>query len=165
VQTTLFDHLETGADFSPCRTWRYRLWRRWSSGPALNVIGLNPSTADESTDDATITRLTHRAREWGYPALVMTNLFALRSTDPCALRPAADPVGPENDGVILTEAQDAGLVLCAWGKDGNLRARGKFVEGNLRLACLDLYALKLGKDGSPMHPLYLPYSLSPVLWR
>jgi hypothetical protein len=165
VQPTLFDRLETGADFSPCRAYRYRLWRRWSDGPALNVIGLNPSTADEATDDPTIQRLTHRAREWGYPGLVMTNLFALRSTDPRALKVAAGPFGPQNDAAILSAARSAGLVLCAWGKGGNLRGRGDCVAAVLRIERIPLYVLRVCRDGTPNHPLYLPYSLSPVLWR
>ena len=37
-----------GANFSPCRTWRYKLSRRWSpAGPMIAFVGLNPSTADE----------------------------------------------------------------------------------------------------------------------
>lgn len=43
----------SSACFSPCRTWRYELLRRWGGGPTLNVIGLNPSTADETRNDPT----------------------------------------------------------------------------------------------------------------
>jgi hypothetical protein len=40
---------DKGAIFSPCRTWRYLLWRNWDlSLPACAFIGLNPSTADET---------------------------------------------------------------------------------------------------------------------
>ena len=45
-----------GATFSADRRYRYRLWRHWSCGPVLLVIGLNPSTADETRNDATIRR-------------------------------------------------------------------------------------------------------------
>jgi hypothetical protein len=167
VQPTLFDRLETGADFSPCRAYRYRLWRRWSDGPALNVIGLNPSTADEATDDPTIQRLTHRAREWGYPGLVMTNLFALRSTDPRALKVAAGPFGPQNDAAILSAARSAGKSagargLCCGGTsdraDPALRVEGlpgwnpqpPAVPAILAIA--GPVALKGGDAGTRLHP-------------
>lgn len=44
------------ATFSPCRVYRYALWRRWGSGQYAMFIGLNPSTADEYSDDPTIRR-------------------------------------------------------------------------------------------------------------
>lgn len=37
------DGLERSAHFSPCRTYRYGLWRRWGQGHTLMVVGLNPS--------------------------------------------------------------------------------------------------------------------------
>lgn len=39
------------------------------------VIGLNPSTADETRDDPTIRRCTGYARLWRFGGLLMTNLF------------------------------------------------------------------------------------------
>ena len=57
--------LQTGAEFSECRTWRYVLWRRWGwHGFAKQVmfIGLNPSTADETDDDPTIRRCIRFAK-------------------------------------------------------------------------------------------------------
>lgn len=65
---SLFPRLEVnkGATFSPCRTYRYDLWRKWSdTNPPLVVIGLNPSTADERRDDPTIRRCISFARKWG----------------------------------------------------------------------------------------------------
>lgn len=59
-----FDDLVT-AEFSPCRTWRYILRRRWGRGPAVGFILLNPSTADEKQDDPTIRR-THPRRPLCY---------------------------------------------------------------------------------------------------
>jgi len=35
--------MDRTALFSPCRTFRYRLGRRWSDGPVLAFIMLNPS--------------------------------------------------------------------------------------------------------------------------
>ncbi len=36
--------MDKGAQLSPCRTWRYSLWRIWNpSLPVLAFVGLNPS--------------------------------------------------------------------------------------------------------------------------
>jgi len=163
MQADLFD--ERGAELSPCRRYRYRLWRRWGDGPALNVIGLNPSTADERVDDPTVTRCVRRARDLGYGALVLTNLFAWRATDPRDLALVDDPVGPEGNRVIIAEAKDCGGALCAWGAGGLLRGRGAEVEERLRRMGVALYVLRLNGDGTPAHPLYLSYSLKPVRWE
>jgi hypothetical protein len=149
-----------GATLSPCRTYRYRLWRYWGSGPRLNVLMLNPSTADEQQDDPTIRKCLHWARKWGCGGLVVTNLFALRSADPRNLKKVADPVGPENDRHILEVARGCGSVLCAWGNDGALLNRAERVYRLLRKDHCLLYALKVSKTGEPCHPLYLPYALA-----
>lgn len=153
----------TGATFSPCREYRYRLWRRWdASRPSVCWVMLNPSTADEETNDPTVERCSRRALSWGYGAIEVVNLFALRSTDPKYLARHADPVGPGNDEAILAAARGAGLVICAWGEHGNLGRRGRTVSSLLADAGLAAHALKLSKSGQPCHPLYLPYSLQPT---
>ena len=49
----------TGALFSPCRRYRYLLWRIWDfSKPHATFCLMNGSTADEVADDATVTRCT-----------------------------------------------------------------------------------------------------------
>lgn len=108
----------SGAAFSPCRTWRYQLWRRWNGTPLIIIIGLNPSTADESYNDPTITRCMGFAQREGYGGLLMLNLFAFRATAPADLKEAQDPIGPENDGVILSKCQNQDRVIVAWGNHG-----------------------------------------------
>lgn len=149
------------AVFSPCRTWRYELWRRWDvSRPTCVFVGLNPSTADETTDDNTIRRCITYAREWGFGSLCMLNLFAFRATKPSVMRRVEDPVGPDNDATLERVCRDAGLVVAAWGVHGTHRNRaGEVVNRNL----LGEYAvLDLTRDGIPGHPLYLPKTLVPV---
>lgn len=153
-----------GAELSPCRRYRYRLWRPVGAGATLAVVGLNPSTADETADDPTIARLTERGRRLGFGRLVMLNLFAYRATDPREMKRAEDPVGPDNNQHLLAEAQAAALVLCAWGTHGAHRGRDQEVLRLLRGAGLKLHVLRLTKGGHPEHPLYLPYDLSPMEW-
>jgi hypothetical protein len=121
---------------------------------------LNPSTADEVENDPTVERCQRRAIQMGYNCLVVTNIFAFRSTDPKGLLEIADPVGPKNDYYLKYAANNADLIVCAWGTNGNLYGRGEEVARNI-LNGHKLTALKLSKDGIPCHPLYLPYSLLP----
>lgn len=155
---------ETDATFSPCRTWRYMLTRCWATHlPILAVIGLNPSTADETRDDPTIRRIRGFAELWGYGGLHMLNLFALRSTDPRGLRAVADPVGPENDAVIVYGTA-VGDVLCCWGTHGFYMGRDQSVLRLLRPFSRRLLHLGLTKDGHPKHPLYLRGDTAPQEW-
>lgn len=45
---------ESGALFSPCRLYRYKLWRKWGDAPPAVFVMLNPSTADEIDNDPTV---------------------------------------------------------------------------------------------------------------
>src|SRR5207249_5914720 len=98
---------------SPCRQYRYVLWREWDKTNASYVlfVGLNPSTADETEDDPTIRRCMNYAKRWGYGALCMVNLFAYRATDPDAMKAHPQPVGTENDYWIRKMAREAGVVV------------------------------------------------------
>jgi len=170
LQRRLFDEPETdiatspfhsGATFSPCRTWRYRLERRWAPGDLAAFILLNPSTADETRDDPTIRRCIGFARKWGFGGMILGNAFGLRSTDPRGLYSHPDPVGPDNDAALARIAADAGRVVCGWGVHGELRDRGESVARIIRQAGAVPLALRITKAGHPGHPLYLSASTIP----
>ncbi len=153
-------YLQSGAEFSPCRLYRYSLWRLWDDRPKVAFIGLNPSTADETADDPTIRRCIGYASDWGYGGLYMLNLFAFRATDPKDMKAASDPVGPDNNLALTGHALTCAKTIAAWGNDGLYRARSAAVRAMLpRLYCLGLNA-----NGEPKHPLYLAKNLRPVLW-
>jgi hypothetical protein len=155
----------SGASFSRCRRWRYLLWRRWEAAkPVANFVMLNPSTADEVRLDPTCTRARSYAERWGYGALVVTNIFAWRATDPAEMRAAGDPVGAANDRAILRAAREAALVVCAWGNHGAHLERGRRTAAMLRAAGIALHVLRMNGGGEPAHPLYLPGALRPVRW-
>lgn len=155
--------LRSGARFSDCRAYRYTLWRVWDDeGPMLNVIGLNPSTADENVNDPTIRRCIDFGKRWGFGGLVMTNLFAYRSTDPHGLTTVADPVGPENDTTLKVQAYEAAYVIAAWGAHPLAVARSEAVKP--LLARYHVMCLGTTKDGAPRHPLYLPKTTMPTAY-
>lgn len=145
------------ARFDPTETWRYELGRVWDrSRKRLAFIMLNPSTADAEVLDNTVTRCLGFADSWEeYGSLEVGNLFALRSTDPRALRKHPDPVGPDNDSALLGIAERAHLIVLAWGNLGSYKGRSDEVLGLLRPYLGKLYVLKLTKEGEPIHPLYV----------
>lgn len=153
-----------GARFSACEQYRYTLWRTWSEEPPAAFVMLNPSTADESENDPTVERCQRRAMAMGYGGLKVANIFALRSTDPKVLHAHPDPVGPDNDEAILEVVAGAGIVICAWGVDGKLQDRGAQVVQMLRASGADPHYLDLNSDGSPKHPLYVSYEMTPKRW-
>lgn len=156
---------DSGAVFSPCGLYRYRLWRRWDSSAPAVFLMLNPSTADDIENDPTVERCERRARSMGFGGLEVINLFALRSTDRSALYTHPAPIGPENDSAILAAVYGAGKIICAWGTDGRLQGRDQQVLSLLRGVGIPLYFLRLNKDGTPQHPLYIGYSEEPKLWQ
>ena len=161
-------HSQNGAVFSSNREHRWHLWRRFEPGVPLNqmvaFIGLNPSTADEIKNDNTITRCIHYAERWGFGGLSMLNAFAFRATNPGVMKATANPIGEENDIAILTIAKQVGQVVCCWGNHAKFQDRGTQVEQLLRRAGLKLHVLKINKDGSPAHPLYLRADQQPFEW-
>ncbi len=153
------------AEFSPCRTYRYTLTRTWDDEfRPCAFIGLNPSTADESTDDPTIRRCIRFAKDWGYGGLIMLNLFAVRSTDPFEIYRNPSPIGPDNDAYIsnVLSNQCAGLV-CAWGNHGTHFSRGDHVRELISKLATKPTPTHLGltKSGQPKHPLYLRADIKP----
>lgn len=164
----------TNAYFSPCRKFRYWLTRSWDDAlPIMCVIGVNPSTADETADDPTIRKCVGFARRLGFGGLLMLNVGAYRATDPRQWKQAIDPFGPENTIAHLKEyiaqnsiecregeipAKGVSVVIAAWGKNcakspGLTRSLVIAEEMKKQLMCWG----KNG-DGTPRHPLMLPYS-------
>lgn len=151
----LFSDIESGAVISDCSQYRYRLWRCWNpDGNMLVFCGLNPSVADHNINDPTIRRMMGFAKQWAYDGIVVVNLFALRSTNPASLRRVDDPIGPENDAAIIDACRGRDVVV-AWGGHTMTKTRDKTVLKLLSEA-KSIRCLGVNKDGSPVHPLYLP---------
>jgi hypothetical protein len=153
------------ASFSADRTYRFRLSRVWDpAGPRLHFCMLNPSTADAFVLDPTVRRCVGFARAWGYGALEVTNVFALRSTDPSVLYGHHDPVGHGNDDAIRAAAAAAALTVAAWGVHATLADRNRAVLELLAATGATVVALRVTKDGHPGHPLYVPAAVTPLPW-
>lgn len=156
------------AIISACGTYRYALTR---TGNTLSgergctmFLMLNPSTADATRDDPTIRRCRSFASSWGFAGIAVANLYALRSTEPAALRMHPDPAGPENDGHIYEMAMMHGRVVCAWGTNAP-EHRVAAVVTLLRSAGAQLACLGTTKHGAPRHPLYVRGDQVLVEWH
>ena len=165
MQPKFPDFQNTGDTFSDCRSYRYKLWRLNQPARSLPVafLMLNPSTATATQNDPTVARCERRAAMLGFDGFFIINIFALVSTDPRELYLHPDPVGPDNDQHIQAVGDQCGVIICAWGHHGGYRERGaqildSFAKRNLTRK---LWCLGLNADGSPAHPLYLPYDRLP----
>lgn len=156
--------LEPGeAWFNEARTHRYLLTRRWGNGEPMNVIGLNPSTADAFTDDPTIRRVVGFARREGCGWVRMLNIYGLRATDPARLWEHPNPTGLSADAILAEYAQ--GLVVVAWGAGGRRNGRGAAVTRLLLAAGVAPVCLGVTASGQPRHPLYVRADTPLVPWQ
>lgn len=149
------------AVISPDELYRYLLVRKWGmGGKRLIVVGLNPSTADAITDDATIKLLTRMAIRYGFSELRMLNLFAFRATEPKVMRAAENPVGPKNEEYLEREMSNLNgndRVLLMWGAHGNHRNEANRVMEKLRVnpeVFSRVMTIGLTATGQPRHVLY-----------
>jgi hypothetical protein len=150
------------AVFSKCQQYRYELQEIWEpSKPLVLWLLMNPSVACLDFADPTLRKTGKFARAWGYGGQLVGNVHAYRATDKMRLLEVADPVGPENNRRILDMAARAKTVVLAYGQPPKaLRQRGSELVALLRHH-RGLCHLRLAKDGTPVHPLYLPETLRP----
>lgn len=141
--------------------YRYELYRRWadSTRPVLWVM-LNPSTADAEIDDPTIRRIIGFSQSWGFQAAIVCNLFALRATNPQALRTHSDPVGPDNDDHLMRAVCASDRIVVAWGAHTFASSRAAWVKKLLP----NPHCLGVTKEGHPRHPLYVRADAQLVKW-
>ena len=172
------------AVISSCGTYRYELRRTFApelaftsmvpTRPLVTCI-LNPSKADAIENDPTVTRVSGFAKRWGCGWLLVTNADAYRETFPSEMIKAAksgvDICGPENDDYIRRARdiciENEGIFLVGWG--ANLTGKvpgGKDRQKRLAELIGDIaMCLGVNKDGSPEHPLYIPYERPLKPWR
>lgn len=139
-----------GAQFSLCGKYRYALWRIWDeTKPLVMFIGLNPSTANEATNDQTIDSVKRISVYNGYGGFYMMNCFGIISKDPQILKQIEDPQGEnlEWHGKIRERCQD---VVFAWGNFKEVREIAK----EMIIAYPNALCIRKNNNGSPVHPLY-----------
>lgn len=139
------------AIFSDDKAYRFVLWRIWDvKKPPAMLIGLNPSTANEKTDDPTIRRIRGLMQAHGYGGFFMTNLYPFVTAYPQELQIGRGQL-VENDVILCKVRYYCETVVFCW---GNFKTYGRDREVTDIFPC----AMCFGKNanGSPKHPLYLP---------
>lgn len=155
------------AIISPCGRYRYVITRRvpqtlrWVK-PMLFVC-LNPSVADATVPDPTLTRCVGYADREKCTEVTIVNLFAFRATYPKDMRAAADPFGPDNRRHVEEQwikHVSIGVIVVAWG------AQPFALRSDLRKEMSGKGALCLGttKAGEPRHPLMVRADQPLVPW-
>lgn len=154
--------LITGAEFSKCRNYRYALWRIWDQSlPLVMFIGLNPSKANEDEPDNTIKAVTAIATNLGYGGFYMMNCFPFVSTNPEDLIVNND--NTLNDSWLYNVRKSCRDVIFAWGIFKVVKKTGR--DKQLMQMFPDALALRICKDGSPQHPLYIKRSVKPISYK
>ena len=107
------------------RVYRYSLYIPFdSTNPnrkTLAVILKNPSKASKNEADVTVSKVCNVAYSNGYSAVIVLNLFPIRSTDPKGVltlygNPSFNSIMNRNFSTIKKTCKGIDVVL-AWGKD------------------------------------------------
>ena len=156
--------------FSEDRKYRYWLDRDFGSGQGTYVwIGKNPSKADKTQNDNSVSRVMKRAREAGFRRFVVVNLYGYVSTDPRGLLDswldAEGPVGPDNLIYISKAMDEADFVLVAWGSAYIGPKHATKVLDVIRKVGMTPHCLGLTDDGSPVHPARLAADTPAIPWN
>ena len=149
--------------FSDCLRYRYGLAEIWDESlPQVMFLLMNPSVACVEHADPTLIKTGKFARRWGYGGQLVGNVHGYRVTNSKLLASVVDPVGPWNDAILLQMASNAEMLVLAYGLPPKaLRARASQIVELLR-GKVRLKYLRLTKDGTPEHPLYLPAEMIPL---
>lgn len=159
------------ATISTCSRFRYALGRTWdpvagdweAQRPMMHIFMLNPSTADHATDDPTIRKVMHFARQEGCGGVLVRNLDAFRATDASELRTA--PTSDLNLEVLRVSPFFS-VRVAAWGALSTrwLRRRLNAAASQVKTFQSPLSVFGLTRDGDPRHPLYLANATRSVPW-
>lgn len=154
--------MNNSAVFSLCGKHRFSLVRAWDLAlPCLYVVMLNPSKADATMNDHTVTKLIGFCTRLGFGSFVVGNLSSFCATDPKEFKKAGRPVHIEDDAYLsalaIGAASNGAGILCAWGAEARGWSRVAEVIRILQQYGAPLWALDFTDDGIPRHPLMLSY--------
>lgn len=139
---------------------RYALLQKGSK--TLYVVGLNPSTANNTTSDPTMRRVISFAEHNGFDGFCMFNLYPQRTTKPEGLHKVVDAEYLQRNLEVIKEflsAEKSPTVLFCYGANVSIRNYLKDCLQAILTICDSANANKvcvgLTKQGHPKHPLYV----------
>mgnify|MGYP000368458646 CR=1 FL=1 len=159
------------AVFSECGQYRLRLDREVDlfGGPTAALIGVNPSKANGTENDATIRKDIGFAKRFGWSHIIKGNEFAWCATDVRELAYVDDPVGSENDAYLRQIMAEADIIVPCWGPLAKVpkRFRSRWLEvvGIADELSKPLWCIGTVADGQPRHTLMTPYTTPLTEWK
>lgn len=146
--------------FDDGRDW----WEKEATRPLRVFCMLNPSKARHDVDDPTIRKCVGFAKRGGAGGIMVVNLLAFSATDPrdmvAAARAGTDIRGEQNEAVLeWARSRPAllGLNIAAWGRvPSKLKTLAQ--RSRMTFTMRGVYCFGANADGSPKHPLMLPYT-------
>lgn len=134
--------------------------RRASSGALPDLLAfvmLNPSTADDETDDQTIRRCMMIAWREGFDGIEVCNLRSFRAREPKVC--AAQPRSPVNWMHLETTAEFARKrrkpIVCGWGAATWIEEDARRFVAMAAAKGATLRCLGKTRSGAPRHPCYI----------
>jgi hypothetical protein len=146
------------AHFSEDGKHRYWLLRSWDASPRMMlIIGLNPSTADDTEDDPTIRSCIRLATSNGYGGFIMCNLYSFITAYPDVLRAnMAEANRQKSNETLVRMIRNTHHTVCAWGSWSFIDARADEVIEMIKANAKNgPFCFGVNNGGSPKHPLYL----------
>jgi hypothetical protein len=150
------------AILSPCGQYRPRLDREiQAEGITVLLVGVNPSTADATVNDATIRKDMGFGRRLGWARIMKGNVFDWRATDVGELARVPRPVSAANLAHLARMGAEADLIVPCWGRRDKvpraLHYQIDFTLEFLRALGKPLKCFGLTAGGDPLHTLMLGY--------
>lgn len=147
---------------------RVRYVLRKEGRKPLIVLGVNPSTANESQPDHTIRKVMGYADRGGFDSFIMLNVYPQRATNPSDLALELDPLLHQKNIECIASVLSAyptGTLLVAYGNSIAVRPYLsaclneilRIVAGYEGLSVVQLGSLT--HQGHPRHPLTTAYSI------
>lgn len=161
-------YIDSSAQLSDCGLFRMLLARVMNPElPLLMWVCLNPSTADDREDDNSVRKMKAMTNLLGFGGFLLANLFAYRTKNPKVLKAAGYPRHEAEDEALRVALLSVRGVVCGWGGNaaGHPRAGEvlQLIKQHAQTSGRDELmprALKINADGTPAHPLYMPYRLA-----
>ncbi|WP_221932886.1 DUF1643 domain-containing protein [Thalassotalea sp. PS06] len=163
VQVSVQERVSGDATISSCGDYRYLLDRQIDPNgkTVIAYIGMNPSTADATTDDNTLKNWQAFARRYGAKKILVGNCFGYRSTDVKKLSHVHDPIGPENDHYLEKIIEQADILVPCWGSKEKLITALRYRLENVLKLLIDsgkpVKVLGFTESGDPRHPQGISY--------
>lgn len=146
----IHNFMDSSAEFSDDKTERFVLTRIWGKElPFAMCVGLNPSTANESKNDNTISLLINVLSALGFGGLRMVNVFSKVTSKPDELKVISYGSAVLNKMWITATAYGCQEIIFCWGNF-------KEVTQDHILDMIELFpdakCFGRNKNGSPWHP-------------